>query len=308
MSKKAVYGRINLKLALLSGLVLAILLAFFGLRYRDTGPELESVVSGLTKKNEAISRMRINLIKSADVEKAAVMADTDELSRSLADQSLQAAEAVEADRLELTELIEHDPTENERNLLREFNTCWEQSRKIDKVLLDFAVENTNIKAAGLSFTQGSKSLERFEKNLIDLVDDNASNSRKFQIMNALATALVAGFKIQYQQAPHIAAANDGEMDRIEKEMRVSQEIVEDSLTRLGHIVPAEARATLLDAVSAFDEFKAVNAQVITLSRQNSNVKSFELSLGRKRKLTTQCDEVLTSLQAAVRNRTFEATK
>jgi len=49
-------------------------------------------------------------------------------------------------------------------------------------------------------------------------------------------------------------------------------------------------------------------EVIGLSRQNTNVKSFELSLGRKRKITAQCDEILSNLQEALRSKEFKATR
>lgn len=308
MSKKAMSGRVDFRLALISGLILLILLAFFGIKYKGAGPDLESVVSGLVKKNETIARMRINLLKAADTEKGAVMSDTDQLSRSLAEQSFQAADEVERDRLELSSLIEHDPVDKERNLLKEFDNCWIQFRKIDKVLLDFAVENTNIKAASLSFTKGLKALERFEENLIDLAEDNATSIQHFQIVRVAGAALVAGFKIQYLHAPHIVAANDEEMDRIENEMISAHEIVKDSLSQLVRLVPAAGQAALREATAAYAEFEAVTTQVVKLSRQNSNIKSFELSLGRKRKVTAECDAILASLQEAVRARTFEATK
>jgi hypothetical protein len=308
MRKEAMSGRVDLRLALFSGLILIILLAFFALKYKGNSPDLESVVSRIAKKSETVSRMRINLLKSADTEKGAVMADTDQLSRTLADQSLEAAAAVERDRLELSSLIEHDALDSERNLLKEFDNCWAQFQRIDKVLLEFAVENTNIKAASLSFNQGIRALERFENSLMDLVGDNASSIQHFQIVSAVSAALVAGLKIQYLHAPHIAAANDEEMDRIEQEMRASQQIVSDSLNKLAQLIPETAQPTLRMAASAYAEFKAVTSQVVKLSRQNSNIKSFELSLGRKRKVTAECDEILTSLQAAIRNRAFEATK
>jgi hypothetical protein len=41
---------------------------------------------------------------------------------------------------------------------------------------------------------------------------------------------------------------------------------------------------------------------------NTNIRSFELSLGRKRKIAAQCDEVLTGLQEAVLDRSFKATR
>jgi hypothetical protein len=48
--------------------------------------------------------------------------------------------------------------------------------------------------------------------------------------------------------------------------------------------------------------------VLELSRQNTNIKSFELSLNRKRKITAQCDDIVTSLQDAVQSRIFKATR
>jgi hypothetical protein len=64
----------------------------------------------------------------------------------------------------------------------------------------------------------------------------------------------------------------------------------------------------LQAKTAFSEFMEVTAEVIKLSRQNSNIKSLELSLGKKRKVTAQCDEILVAFQEAVQSRTFKATR
>jgi hypothetical protein len=52
----------------------------------------------------------------------------------------------------------------------------------------------------------------------------------------------------------------------------------------------------------------LNAQLIALSRQNSNVKSLALSLGKKRMLTATCDDTLRALQDALGKRGFAATR
>jgi hypothetical protein len=49
-------------------------------------------------------------------------------------------------------------------------------------------------------------------------------------------------------------------------------------------------------------------RILEWSRQNTNIKSFELSLNRKRKITAQCEEILTKLQDAIQSRTFKATR
>jgi len=62
------------------------------------------------------------------------------------------------------------------------------------------------------------------------------------------------------------------------------------------------------AEAAYHEFANVTVKIIELSRQNTNIKSFELSLNRKRNITSQCEEILTSLQDAVQSRSFKATR
>jgi len=52
----------------------------------------------------------------------------------------------------------------------------------------------------------------------------------------------------------------------------------------------------------------VTAEVMQLSRKNSNVKSMELSFGRKRRIAAQCDAVLAALQETAHNKTYKATK
>ncbi len=98
------------------------------------------------------------------------------------------------------------------------------------------------------------------------------------------------------------------MDEIEAEMRQDGEIVDTSLKKLADLVPEEDRASLQDARAAFDDFAAITAEIIRLSRENTNLKSFELSLGKKRKIAAQCDEALISMQEVVREREFKATR
>jgi hypothetical protein len=52
----------------------------------------------------------------------------------------------------------------------------------------------------------------------------------------------------------------------------------------------------------------VNKEIVRLSRMNTNVKSLQLSLGRKRKIAAQCEEILNSLQNAIQSRSFKATR
>ena len=64
-----------------------------------------------------------------------------------------------------------------------------------------------------------------------------------------------------------------------------------------------------DVLSAFSKFMEVHKEVVRLSRMNTNIKSLQLSLGRKRKVAAQCEEILNSLQDTVQTgRSFKATR
>jgi hypothetical protein len=57
------------------------------------------------------------------------------------------------------------------------------------------------------------------------------------------------------------------------------------------------------------DFQHINADIVALSRQNSNIRSYALSLGQQRKTTAQCQDVLTTLQETVQqSMAYKATR
>jgi hypothetical protein len=128
------------------------------------------------------------------------------------------------------------------------------------------------------------------------------------ICGLASQALAAALKIQILHAPHIASPNDEEMDGLEKNIQENDALVRRSLKALQPIVSPDLQSTLHQAEAAYHEFANVTVKIIELSRQNTNIKSFELSLNRKRNITSQCEEILTSLQDAVQSRSFKATR
>jgi hypothetical protein len=270
--------------------------------------DLKDVVGILSKKLNLLSRMHINLLRSVEAEKKAVMAETDEESQTFADQSLKASDLVERDRREIGRLVDKDHSDQELKLVQEFDGCWADFRKTDRVLLDFAVQNTNLKATRLSFGPAAEAVNRFENALNRLISNNPTNQADDRIPKLACRALTAGLKIHYLQAPHIAAADDRQMDKIEAAINQHRQEINESLGTLKALVPPGKQEAFQEAKSALHELMKVTAQLIDLSRQNTNIKSFELSLGRKRKISAQCGEILVSLEEAVKAREFKATR
>jgi hypothetical protein len=310
MNEKQPYGKSSVFLLLATVLVLAlvVVLTIVGMRFRNNGPVLQDYLGNMSKKLELLSGMRVNLLRSEEAEKSAVMADTDEASVDFANRSRRAADFVERDRLELESVLKQDHTDKEMGLLREFGTCWSELRRIDEVILNFAVRNSNIKAAALSFGIGRETMKRFERGLGNLIHRAASSEQCSTVVPLASDALVAGLAILSLQAPHINEARDEKMDEIEMEMKRNDKTIQTALGKLAERIPEADLPWLQEASEGYREFAAVTAQVVKLSRENTNVKSFELSLGNKRKMAAQCDEILMSLQETVHSRDFKATR
>jgi hypothetical protein len=272
---KSVFARVLGFRLLWAALALAAVLLLFLMYHRSTSFELQNAPRLMAQKLETLSTLRISFLKSIEAEKLAVMAESDEASLAFADESRRASEAVAADLQELSRLIGLQPATDESRLLQEFEAVWGQVRKIDRVILDLAVQNTNLKAFRLSFGKGREAVERFE---------NALN------------------------APHIASPDDAEMNRIEQVIHAKEKMVRRSLESLVRLAPAGKQANVNEAIAAHRDFMAVTDAVIEWSRQNTNVSSLNISLNRKQKATALCEAVLNQLHEAFEQRAFKATR
>jgi hypothetical protein len=295
-------------LALIITLLSSVLALYFS-RFLGQDARYDTVFSNTAKVVEIVSRMRINLLKSTDLEKGAVMAITDEESQALAEQSRKSADAVERDYHELKGLIDAAKIDKEMKLLKEFNDSWNNIKMIDRELLPLAVENTNIKAAILSYTAVAQAIATFERLLSELMDIPASDGERAQTAKSAYQAAIAAFMIYNLEAPHINEAQDKKMDELENLMGMNEKKVRNALDNLSRLTDRQGKSTFNDALMAFSKFMEVHKEVVRLSRMNTNIKSLQLSLGRKRKAATQCEEVLNSLQDTVQTgRSFKATR
>jgi len=289
-------------------IVLAALLYRYGPEFFGPGGRSENIFAVSAKKSEIVPRMRTNLLKSVEYEKSAVMAVTDKESKTFADLSRKSADGVDQDFRELKALVGREGTDREKKLLGDFGACWRNFGKIDEELLKLSVENTNLKAADLSRTKGLAAVERFSGALAKTIEARPPDRADARAARLAYRALNAVFTIYSLQGPHISEAADQKMDEMEAVMRTNAAEAKRSLAALSALVGREGKASLEEADAAFADFMALHAEVVRLSRLNSNVKSLALSLGEKRKVTAQCDDILTAMQEAIWNRASRATR
>jgi hypothetical protein len=268
---------------------------------------LQSAFESSVKKTQILQTMSRDLLASAEAEKSAVMADTDEASQAFAEQSIQATHNVETARRELEPLL--GGNRQEAHLLREFSSCWDKLQEIDREVLSLAVKNTNLKALRLSFVPAAEAMRRMDKALNQLMDMVSSSPDVVSITRLASQAVIGALNIYTLQAPHIAESTATRMEEMEVVMTRLDAQVTDALNSLQGRVDEPGKPFLDAAWASYKDFQNINAEIVNLSRQNSNIRSSAISLGQKRKTAAQCQDLLAALQETVqKSMTYKVTR
>jgi hypothetical protein len=287
------YKKIRLSALLPWGITLALLIAFafYGIYYQ---PKHNPFLSQ-AHKIELISSMRIHLLEAIEAEKNAVLAIDDEESKGYATKALQAADEVENIRKYIVPIIQQDGIQSESELINDFNTCWLQFRKLDESLLNLATQNTNVKAGKISTAYGIQ----FIQSLEDSINRIIKHIDQSDAITSAYDALTASIKIYALHKSHIEAADDQQMDKIEQDIKAYDEAAKKAFSHLNSVAVLKENLDLKKAETAYVKFIQLTNEVIRLSRMNTNIKSTELSMGKKRLISTQCQVILTTLQNTV---------
>ena len=264
----------------------------------------------LTQQIEAhriASHLHVQFSRAADASNRAVMSDADDASNAAAREAAQSIQAVERDVEALQQALQALAYRDEIGLLDAFKLRFAEYRTLDADILPLAVENTNIKAQRLSFGPAQDAVRAFRQSLEAAAHSNASTNACC-IDALVATAGMALLEVQVAQARHIAESDEAAMSRMEAEMAASEAAARKALSTLGGLLTGAVAPQLAAATAALDRFTAINTEIVTLSRRNSNVRSLALSLGRKRTVTALCDDALGALEASLATHDFGATR
>jgi hypothetical protein len=278
------------------GLAIAIVAACLTARCGDVNAALGQVAEARRLSADLL----IEFTKAADAANRAVMSDTDAQSIADAREADAAKQLVDRDVDALRPILRGLGYTEESRLLEEFTARFADYKTLDRRILDLAVENTNLKAQRLSFGPAQAAADEFQDTLHGAVPSR-DNGR---VTALVATAVAAVREIQALQAPHIAEPDDATMARLEARMAAAEAVARGALTTLDGVVAPAARPKVAAATAALDRFMGVNAQILALSRRNTNVRSLALSLDEKRKLTAPCEDTLRQLQALLGKRGY----
>lgn len=245
------------------------------------------------RRADLVARMQVGLASDAEAEKSAVLAVTDEESRTFADQARAATAEVTRQQGELGKLLTGAANQGQRDLLAQFTQAFADLQRIDEEVLALAVKNTNIKASNLAFGPASSDLVEMDAALARLPLDD------LKVVRPADAARIAAWRILALIPPHIAEESDSKMDAMESQMNELDRQVRQALDELASVPSLAANPDLKTAAASYARFNEARAQILKLSRENTNVRSLSLSLNQKRKAMLVCQATLAALQQAI---------
>jgi hypothetical protein len=264
----------------------------------------------LTQQIEArrlASDLHVQFTKAADAANRAVMADTDEASAAAAHEAEQATQTVQRDVEQLQPILQALAYSAEIRYLDAFKARFAEYRALDGEILPLAVENTNLKAQRLSFGPAREAADAFRDSL-EAAARSVTSKSPCCVEASVAKARAAVLEMQVIEARHIAESDEAAMSRMETQMSALEAAARHALDTLRPLLASAAASQFNAATAALDRFKAVNAEIVSLSRRNSNVRSLALSLGRKRTVTAECDDAIRALEEVLAKHEFTATR
>lgn len=264
-----------------------------------------TVLAEIAEARRVAADLRIQFSKASNASDRAVLSDDDEESAAFARQAVEMKQLVARDSTVLSPLLGALGYPIELKALESFTNAYAEYEKLDRTILELAIENTNLKAQRLLFGSEQEVADAFKSALEMLLGKEPARNR-CRLEELSARAIVAMREIQVLQAPHIAAADDVVMERFEQKMRDRLAVIKDSLGAMEGSVGTGTQ--MASARAAFERFEAIYEQIVKLSRRNSNVRSLELSLRQKPLLAARCDQNIAALQEALAREGFSATR
>jgi uncharacterized protein YukE len=270
------------------------------------GCSVDTSLERLVEARRLAADMQVQLTKAGDAANRAVMTGTGDTAVAFARESEQAAQQVQQDADALGALLTALRYGNESHLLQEFAVRFAEYRALDATILGLAVEGTNLAAQRLSFGAAGEAADAFRAALATLVPLDPAD--RWAVRALAAEAMMGIREIQALQAPHIAEPDDAEMSRLEARMTESAAAARQALQAMEPRVAAQSRTRLAAGAAALDRFMSLNAEIVDLSRRNTNVRSMALSLNQKRMVTAACGDSLRALAEALASRGFAGTR
>lgn len=288
---------------------LGVLVAFVTvLSFRGNRDPVAQIASK-EKRLAVVSSMHLALAAASEALNSAVMSTREQDSKTFADEARAAVSELSIRQIELDQLLKERVDSHEADLMKRVGQTVLEFQQVHQQLLDLAVQNTNRKAYDLAFGPAMKLIREMDDALARIVaeiTDSASDNR-LRVVQLVSEARIGILSTQVLLLPHIAEASDMKMDEFEVQLAEYDSKVREILATLKTVLPENGQTNLETAAARYAEFEQLKAQIIKLSRQNTDLKAVTIALKEKRQAMLVCQDALAALEQSIRAEPITST-
>lgn len=279
-----------------------LLALFFTVLYIRGDRDPVAQIAFQAKRVEQVNVMRLAVAAASEAQNSAVMSTAEKDSESFAEQARAATASLERGRTELERLLKERSDPDEVKLMERVAEALREFQRVDKELLQLAVQNSNRKAYALAFGPAMKLLQEIDQPLSRIVADHANQTSEsnLKVLQLAGDARIGILRMQVVLLPHIAEESDKKMDEFEAQLTEEDRRVRENFEALSGLLPASDQSDLENATSRYAEFEKLRTQIIKLSRDNTDVRAVAIALNEKRKAMLACQDAMVALEHAIR--------
>jgi hypothetical protein len=268
--------------------------------------DVPATLTRLVEAQRLTAAIQVSLSRSVEAANRAVMATDDEAAARASSESRDAVAAIDEQLRDLRQVLEALGYRPELERLEAFTVRFGEYRRLNEDVLGLMLENTNVKAGRLASGSSADAADALHQ-AVEAVAPLAPPASRAAAGEQAARAWAAVLEIRVLYPRHIAEADDAAMTELEARMSDAAGRARAGLEALGRAVPQGGRP-MSDAQAALDRFMTIHAEIIDLSRRNSNVRALALTLGRKRTMAAEAEMQLTALEETLKTHEFRATR
>jgi signal transduction histidine kinase/CheY-like chemotaxis protein/HPt (histidine-containing phosphotransfer) domain-containing protein/HAMP domain-containing protein len=295
---------IKTKIGVAFGLILlafAVVIVYILLNLAQTNDRINLIVEGDAKKIKLAARINQNLLEIARAEKNIVLARD---QREMDDYAAFTERTLE-EMLERREQLHALTDFKGRLLLDNFTQVWNKYLLVNDSVRSLTRVNANVKAKNLSQNEARSLFDQARNSITSLLERQSYEAANFTDVQSLLNIVQYNRKfsrihdylvaIQRAEKNMILANTRQEINGYILDTDSAIKSLDSILKEMIGVVSERGKNDLYRFEESYRQYVRLNQQIQSLSRQNSNVRAFELSSGEGRKLIDSAQIIMASI-------------
>ena len=304
--------RLQAKLGILVAVLAATAVAIAAVGYYQlaaVNDHLRHMVEVTSQEADLCSKLRLDLLAMRRTELDVVITLDDEASRSFAKKATQAKEAVDQDRVKLSNMIDQNSSAEDRQALQDFDRSWADYLPLQQQILMLGQQNSNFKAHQLLRGKVADKLAEFETAVNEALrktDKEIADAIQTKEMAPLAAAvarrraifemLLQVLNLHREFGWHVLTTTDDEIKALAVREAAQKKDVQARVAELKAAANDKDKPLYDSIKTAWTELAPLDDQLVDLLKANTITRAGELEVTTSIKTINNCLAALDRLE------------